>query len=141
MGEPFNINDIKKHICILEQSTNHYQIPTEDIYTHARRRIFNSTVTRQDAKKFLLIFTNGNHFVKHSDVLEREKSLLKADGVNIIAVGSGNNVTLDGLYRLVTDTFNVFVINDILPITSLNVLQSMLGSSTVNTSCARRQCF
>ncbi|XP_053374908.1 uncharacterized protein LOC128547167 [Mercenaria mercenaria] len=123
MGETYNKDAIKGRLNMIPHSKA-VRVPMNTLYKHARTQIFNNSVSRQNAKKFLIIFTNGTVNANNKSDLEREKSLLEAEGVNIIAVGSGEDANFGGLIQLVTDTFDVFVTSKDLPLSNLDVLQS-----------------
>jgi hypothetical protein len=124
MGETFNKNVIKRTLNMIAQSNVKAQVHLETVYAYVKDNIFNKTISRQGAKKFFLIFTNGKADINDESALERDKAMLEANDVNIVAIGSGGDVSLEGLLKLVTDPFNVFITNKDLPMSNLDVLQS-----------------
>ncbi|XP_060605531.1 collagen alpha-3(VI) chain-like, partial [Ruditapes philippinarum] len=134
MGETFNKNVIKSKVNMVSKSPDEHQaqLHLETVFAYVRDKIFNKTFSMRIAKKLLLIFTNGKAHVNSESTFESEKSKLEADGVNIVAVGSGEDVDMNGLIKLVTDRFNVFVTSHDLPMNNLDVLQSEFVYSKCN---------
>ena len=124
MGETYDKNIIKSRLNMIAQSTSKNRVDLETVYTYVRGNIFNETFSRQNAKKFFLVFTNGNVEINDVGVLEREKSMLEDEGIKIFAIGSGGDSNMKGLIQLVTDTFNVFITGKNSPLRNLDVLQS-----------------
>ncbi|XP_060605527.1 uncharacterized protein LOC132758024 [Ruditapes philippinarum] len=133
MGETFNKNVIKSKVNMVSKSPDeHQELHLETVFAYVRDKIFNNTFSLRIAKKFLLIFTNGKAHVNSKSTFESEKSILEADGVNIVAVGSGEDIDMNGLIKIVTDTFNVFVTTHDLPMNNLDILQSEFVNSKCN---------
>lgn len=124
MGETFNKNIIKSTVNKIYQGKEFAQLPIVKVLSYARTQIFNNIDSRGSGKKFLLIFTNGQHRTTDVNELNREKEVLEAHGVHIIAVGSGDGLCVKGLFELVTDAFNVFITGKDTPESNLDVLQS-----------------
>jgi hypothetical protein len=134
MGETFNKNVIKSKVNMVSKSSDEHQGQShlETVFAYVRDEIFNNTFSMRTAKKIFLIFTNGHAHVNSKSTFESEKSMLEGDGVNIVAVGSGEDIDMNGLIQLVTDTFNVFVTSHDLPMNNLDVLQSEFVYSKCN---------
>lgn len=121
MGMTEDVNNIKIEINKIEKSTCTEKIPMSKVYEFVRHQFTNAS--RSDARRFLVVFTNGDISNDNVNNLEAEKSELEATGVRIIVVGSGLDVNFPGLYDMVTDSYNVFLTDEEVPV-NLDVLQS-----------------
>ena len=111
---------------MITHSTNKdkVQVNLENVYAYVKEQFSNKTISRQNAKKIVLIFTNGKARINIKSAMEGEKAMLEGNGIIIYAIGSGMDVDYNGLAQLVTDKFNIFITKKHLPMDSLDVLQS-----------------